>query len=302
MDGRARAALFRAHECVPVLRRSGLTLVELVVAVVLAAIILGAATASSMRQQHSHAGILSTTDTDAQIRAATLVLAGQLELLDPLAGDLVQGEAEDTAMQVRAPVAQSLACRREVGAVTLVPGVPGSIVLGGSVSTPRAGDTLWWLADSAWRASKIAGVNSVTVTCAGVLGVGRTVQALLSGTDTVDAGSPIRVTRQTRYSIYRASDGTYQLGIREWSDSTHRFSAPQPVAGPLLPRRGARRTGFRYFDAGGAELTLAAGPIDVATVARIRISAQSIVAVRTSAQDSVRVDSVDVALHHALGH
>lgn len=170
MAGCTRAAFLRAHQCVPVLRRSGLTLVELVVAVVLAAIVLGTATVSSLRQQHSHASIVSSTDTDAQIRAATLVLAGQLELLDPLAGDLVQGEAQDTAIQVRAPVAQSLACRREVGGATLLPDVPSTIALGGAVSLPRAGDTLWWLGDSVWRASKIVGVNSVTVSCAGALG------------------------------------------------------------------------------------------------------------------------------------
>jgi prepilin-type N-terminal cleavage/methylation domain-containing protein len=284
------------------LNRQGMTLLELVVAVVLAAIVLGTATASALRQQHSHASILSSTDTDAQIRAATLVLASQLELLDPVAGDLIQGQAEDTALQVRAPVAQSVACQREVGSATLLPDVPGSVALGGGVSTPRTGDTLWWLADSAWHASKIIGVNNVTVGCANALGSGHTVQMVLTAPDTVDAGSPIRVTRQTRYSIYHASDGTYQLGAREWNDSTHRFPAPQPVAGPLLPRIGARRTGFRYFDAQGVELTSASGPIDVTTVARIRISAQSTMSVHGMLQDSVRVDSVDVALHHAVGH
>ncbi len=279
-----------------------MTLVELIVAVVLAAIVLGTATASSLRQQHSHASILSSTDTDAQIRAATLVLAGQLELLDPVEGDLVQGEAQDTALQVRAPVAQSLACQREVGAATLLPDTPNSVALGGAVSAPRAGDTLWWLADSAWRALQITGANRVNVACGGALGSGRTLQLLLSGQDTVDEGSPIRVTRQTRYSIYRASDGTYQLGVREWNDSTHRFSAPQPVAGPLLPRSGSWRSGFRYFDAGGVELTSTSLPIDVTTIARIRISANGVVAVRGNGQDSVRADSVDVALHHVVGH
>lgn len=283
------------------LSRRGVTLVELLVALVLTAIVLGTATSSSLRQQQSHATIIATTDTDAQIRAATLVLAGQLDLLDPLAGDLVAGEAEDTAMQVRAPIAQSLACHREVGAATLLPYVAGSVAVGGHVSIPRSGDTLWWLADTAWRSSRIAGVNSVAATCTSTQGSGRTIQLILSGPDTIDAGTPLRVTRQTRYAIYRASDGTYQLGIREWNDSTHRFSAPQPVAGPLLPRSGTRRTGFRYFDSGGAELTMAGGPIDVTSVARIRISAQSVVAVRSGLQDSVRVDSVDVALHHAVG-
>jgi prepilin-type N-terminal cleavage/methylation domain-containing protein len=283
-------------------RLQGMTLVELLVALTLAAIVFGAATSSSLRQQRSHVNIIASTDADAQIRAATLVLAGQLDLLDPVAGDLVQGEAQDTAMQVRAPVAQSLACSREVGAATLLPDVVGSVGVGGAVSTPRTGDTLWWLADTAWHAERIVGVNGVNSACANGLGSGQTIQLIVATADTIDAGSPLRVTRQTRYSIYRASDGTYQLGNREWNDSTHRFAAPQPVAGPLLPRSGARRTGFRYFDAAGAELTTAGGPIDVRSIARIRISAQSVVAVHSAPGDSVRVDSVDVALHHAVGH
>lgn len=279
-----------------------MTLVELLVALALAAIVLGAATSSSLRQQRSHANIIAGTDADAQIRAATLVLAGQLDLLDPMVGDLVQGEAQDTAMQVRAPIAQSLACTREIGAATLLPDVPGSVGVGGAVSTPRAGDTLWWLADTAWHAERIVGANSVRSACANGLGAGQTTQLILGGRDTIDGGAPLRVTRQTRYSIYLASDGTHQLGVREWNDSTHRFAAPQPVAGPLLARNGTRRTGFRYFDASGAELTTASGPIDVRSVARIRITAQSVVAVRSAPGPSVRVDSVDVALHHAVGH
>jgi prepilin-type N-terminal cleavage/methylation domain-containing protein len=284
------------------LSRPGVTLVELMVALVLAAIVLGAATASSLRQQRAHATIIAATDADAQIRAATMVLAGQLEQLDPAVGDLVQGEAEDTAVQVRAPVAHSIACQREVGAATLVPYMAGSVALGGIVAPPKTGDTLWWRPDSTWRSSRIVGTNAVSATCANGLGAGPSHQMVLTGADTIDAGTPLRVTRQTRYAIYRASDGTYQLGVREWNDSTHRFPAPQPVAGPLLPRNGGRRTGFRYFDSGGAELMLSAGPIDVTTVARIRISMQTVVAVRAAGQDSVRVDSVDVALHHAVGH
>ncbi|MEO8335299.1 MAG: hypothetical protein ABI664_10020 [bacterium] len=281
--------------------RRGISLAELLVALVLASLALGAATSSSLRQQHSHASIIATTDSDAQIRAATMVLAGQLDLLDPIAGDIVQGEAQDTAIQVRAPIAQSIACQREIGAATLLPYVVGSIAVGGHVSTPHTGDTVFFLADSGWRASRIAGVNSVAVTCANTMGAGSALQLVLASPDTIDAGTPLRVTRQTRYALYRASDGTYQIGVREWDDPTSHFSAPQPVAGPLLPRIGTRRTGFRYFDAGGTELTTATGPIDVSSVAMIRITAQSIVAMRGRLQDSIRVDSVDIALHHAVG-
>ena len=280
-------------------RNKGVTLVELLVALVLAALVLSTATTSTLRQQRSHATIISTVGADAQIRRATQVLAGQLALLDPLADDLAPGEAEDTVVQIRAPVAASIACKREIGAATFLPDDTSSVSLGGAVSSPRAGDTLWWRGDTVWNAREIIGVWGTTVSCSSpVVASGVALRVVLSGQDTIDAGSPLRVTRQTRYGLYRASDGTWQLGVREWNDSTHQFPAPQPMAGPLLLRSGGRRTGFRYFDAAGTELSSA---IDVRSVARVRITALSVAMVRDRLLDSIRVDSVDVAMRHAPG-
>jgi prepilin-type N-terminal cleavage/methylation domain-containing protein len=280
-------------------RSKGVTLVELLVALALAAVVLGTATTSALRQQRSHATIISTVGADAQIRAATQVLAGQLALLDPLADDLAPGEAEDTVVQIRAPVAASLACQREIGAATFLPDDTSSVSLGGAVSSPRAGDTLWWRGDTTWNAREISGVGGTTASCSSpVVASGVALRVVLGGQDTIDAGSPVRVTRQTRYGLYRASDGTWQLGVREWNDSTHHFPAPQPMAGPLLLRSGGRSTGFRYFDAAGTELS---SPIAVRSVARIRITALSVAMARDRLLDSIRVDSVDVAMRHVPG-
>ena len=283
------------------LNRRGFTLAELVVAFTLAAVVLGAATTSALHQQHAHARIVSTLGADAQIRVATQVLAGQLALLDPLAGDFVQGEAEDTALQIRAPVAQSVACQYETGSATFLPDVAGTVSLGGVASSPRAGDTLWWLADTSWLASRITSVQAVSASCTNpVAAAGRTLRMLVLPSDTILAGSPLRVTRQTRYGLYR-SNGTWQFGQREWNDSTLHFPAPQPIVGPLLQSSAGRRSGFRYFDAAGTELTSSNGPIDVKRIARIRVTALSVSAVRDRLQDSVRTDSLDVALLHATG-
>ena len=283
------------------LSRQGLTLAELLVAFTLAAVVLGAATMSALRQQHTHARIVSTLGADAQIRVATQVLAGQLALLDPLAGDLVQGEAEDTVLQIRASVAQSIACQQETNSATFLPDVAGAVSLGGMASSPRAGDTLWWLADTGWLAGQITSVQVVTASCTNpVAAAGRTLRVLLSGNDTIAAGAPLRVTRQTRYGLYR-SNGSWQFGQREWNDSTQRFPVPQPIVGPLLQSSAGRRTGFRYFDTAGTELKSSNGPINVKHIARIRVTALSVSAVRDRLQDSVRTDSLDVALLRATG-
>lgn len=299
MDERPRANVVQPHERVLVLRRRAATLVELLVALILAALVLATATSSVLRQQRVHARIRSVSGADAQLRAATLVLAGQLALLDPLAGDLSAGEAADSAVQFRAAIVSSLACITETGSATLL---PDTAFLGGMSSRPRVGDSLWWLMDSSWMARRIMTVSSVPASCVSpVSAAGTSLSLQLAAPDTILAGTPLRITRQSRYGVYRASDGTWQLGFREWNDAAHAFSAPQPVAGPLAPPSARGASSFRYFDDGGAELVAVNGAIDVTRVARIRLTAFSLVQVRERSQDSVRADSLDLALHHALG-
>ena len=285
------------------LRRSGATLTELLVAVALACVVLGSATTSVLRQQQTHSRIASVAGVDAQLRAATAVLAAQLALADPAAGDLSAGEARDTVLQFRAPVAVSLACGRTVGTATFLPDSGGPLLPSGAASLPRSGDSLWWLGDTTWSGGRITGVTTIAAVCQSpVVSAGSAVHlTLATPSDTIQAGAPLRVTRPTRYGIYRSSDGTWQLGFREWSETSGSFSAPQPVAGPLLLRASGRQSGFRYFDETGQELTSTGSALDVTQVARIRITTQSLVRVRAQGQDSVRADSIDVALRRARG-
>lgn len=283
------------------LSRRAVTLAELLVALVLAGVLLGMATASLLRQQRSHARVVAVTDGDAQSRAAMLVLASQLALLDPVAGDLASGQAADSAIQFRALVASSLACATEPGTVTLLPESGDSLPLGSTIADARPGDTLWWLGDTLWRAAGILSTAAITTACgAPVNSAGMARHVVASAPDTIRAGTPVRITRQARFSVYRASDGTWQLGYREWSASTNRFAAPQPVVGPLVPPSASRPSGFRYFDSTGAELLAAAGPVDVRRIARIRLTARAYAQGSPSPQDSVRADSVDVPLRRGI--
>ena len=107
-------------------------------------------------------------------------------------------------------------------------------------------------------------------------------------------GTPVRVTRQERYVVYRASNGLWYLGLRDWNQSLARFAAPQPVAGPFiraLPNGGL--TGFRYFDSIGAAVT--PNGTNESSVARLRVSTLSSVAA-SGVADTVRRDSADIAL------
>lgn len=282
------------------LNRTGATLVELLVAVTLAAAVLGTASASVLRQQHTHGRIRAESAADAQLRGSTMVLAGQLALLQPSAGDIDSAEAQDSALQFRAPIAMSFACGAEVGAATFVPDPPGPAALGGSVASVHTGDSLWWRADSIWNAAPVVLTSNVNANCTSPISAnGASVRVVVTAPDTIPAGTPLRVTRQTRYAVYRAGDGTWQLGFREWGASPGGFAPPQPVAGPLVNRSSTRRSGFRYFDDTGAELVPSVTPLDVRRLARIRLTMQSIAADGDRRRDSIRTDSIDVALRRA---
>ncbi len=282
------------------LNRHGATLVELLVAVTMATVVLGSASASVLRQQRTHARIRAESSADAQLRGSTMVLAGQLAHLQPSAGDIDAGQATDSALQFRAPIAVSVACATEAGAATLLPDPTGTVSVGGSAASAHPGDSLWWRTDSGWAAAAITQAAPINATCAApIAATGGTVRLRVASTDTILAGAPLRVTRQARYGIYRAGDGTWQLGFREWSAATPGFAAPQPVAGPLLRRLSSHRSGFRYYDDAGTELVPSNTPLDVSRLARIRLIVQTLATDRDPFRDSVRTDSIDIAVRRA---
>lgn len=282
------------------LSRRGATLAELLVALTLAAVILGAASSSLARQRKGADVQLSRARAEAQVRAAIGLLRLAVEGLSPDAGDLAAGEARDTAIQLRTVVASAIACDSAEGQATMASDDPSDLRAGAIAAPPAAGDSLWWHPPGAsgWVVRRIVAVSSGIGPCAIT---GPESQALLRLTfaqpDTVPRGAPLRATRHARYSFYRAGDGSWQLGISEWSDVLHAFAPPQPVAGPFArttPDGG--RTGFRYYDAAGGELLDAGQGIDVTRVARIRVTLAAPERTDAAPARTFRRDSADVAL------
>jgi prepilin-type N-terminal cleavage/methylation domain-containing protein len=284
--------------------RRGVTLLELMVAIALSAIVLGSATASLLRQQRTAAAQSARREAESQNRAGLLALPAMLAGLSPAVGDLAPGEARDTALQVRAELLNGFACDSSASRVILAAADTGGASLTGVASLPQAGDTLWWYptGESAWAVRRVTGVDAVAGVC-GLVGQGTRslVRIAFAGADTVPRGAPVRLTRQMRFSVYRAGDGSWQLGTSEWSEVLQRFAPPQPIAGPFLRSGpGGPRTGFRYFDATGAELSTLAQSAVVAQVARIRVTVLSPERSAGSQAGATRSDSADVALARAL--
>jgi type II secretory pathway pseudopilin PulG len=283
-----------------VLTRRGTTLAELLVAVTLASIVLATATTSLMRQQRTGARLAAQAAVAAQLRPAAASVVAQLAQVSPAAGDLTPGEWRDTALQFRAPVATGITCVAASGIVTLAPPLADAMPLSGILSPPRAGDSLWFYSDSAgsWTGRAVTDVTSVRGACDGS-GLGASLRLTLAGMDTVAANAPVRITRQHRLVVYRAAEGGWQLGLREWSEAAQELASPQPLAGPFLPiAPSGERTGFRFFDASGAELRVDRDRVAAGRVRRVRLT---LVAARRDGraarpEETVLLDSIDVAL------
>lgn len=278
-------------------RRPGATLVELVVALTLSAVVLGTATSTVLRQHRTTRVVLGEAASIAQLRAATGALSAELAVLSRGAGDIVPGEARDTAIQLRALVTAGISCDDAVASATFAPdedGVPEAL----SGNVPRVGDSLWWYAGSAtagWHSGRVVTSDSVSAACLLTGSPARPARRVaVSGVDTIPFGAPLRVTRPARYSLYKGGDGSWQLGLRDWIGD--RFGAPQPVAGPFLLRSGDRRSGFRYFGPSGDELSGTVGGADADQVARIRVTVLTADPAAAGSVNAVRADSVDVAL------
>ena len=288
-------------------RRQGATLVELVVALMLGALVLGTASASVLRQQRGARRIAGIVGGAAQTRTASFLVPAELADLAPSAGDLVGREVRDTALQVRSAIATGVACDSAVGRAVIALGDGDDLAPVGMASPPRAGDSLWWYADATtgWRARRITDVRSVATPCpvrVGRGGQGTALRLAVTDQDTIPAGAVVRVTRPLVYVVYRSGDGSWQLGMREWSDATQWFGPPQPIAGPFARRLASgARTGFRYFGPDGAELAVGDGVVEMGLVARIRITTVALVRSAIAGNDSLRIDSADVALQRGGG-
>jgi prepilin-type N-terminal cleavage/methylation domain-containing protein len=276
--------------------REGFTLVEVSIALVLAALVLGLVFAVGSRL-----GKQSTTEAERlavseQLMAAAEVLPIDLRGLSPLGGDITSGEARDSSLQLRQSIANALVCSASASTWTVAPylGAGGRSV----VPAVQDGDTAWLLSDDDagehWRsvglraAHRTPGGCSVVTDAEGakVFDVTHLWALDLRDSAIASAGAIIRVTRPLRFSFYRASDGHWYLGLRSWNSLTLEFNGVQPVSGPFAPVPGGG-TRFIYFDTNGARLT--SGTADTRGIARIEAVLHAESGDTATARDSLTV-------------
>lgn len=233
----------RAH---PVQARRGTTLLELMVALPIAAII-GTVAMALLLDTHKLARRLnSSTEIARELRQASAVLASEIRPLS--AADIVAWT--DTSLDFVGLVGSGTVC------ATPAPSTLDLLPLNGTdalrtawFASPQAGDAVYTVgADSAivptdgnWRATTLgASTSSGSSDCLtrslmtlGSASADRVIRLTLTSglTPRPAQGTPVRITRRARYSLYRASDALWYLGRKSYNGMV--WNTIQPVAGPL---------------------------------------------------------------------
>lgn len=232
----------------PVSVRRGFLLVEALCALALMGVLAVAAVGALRTSQRT----LLTVERESRAqRAAREAMAVSAALLRDAVDPAVWG---DTAIEFTARIATGVSCDTVHGGTVLPPAGPFGRGFSAMAQGPEYGDELRWRdADTltgqvTWRVERIDSVYAVSAVTACPSGVfvdiadaARSRLALrLASRAIPPVGTPLRVGRRGRLTLYSAGGGEWMLGWRRCANGA--CGPVQPVAGPLAS---AVRRGFR---------------------------------------------------------
>jgi prepilin-type N-terminal cleavage/methylation domain-containing protein len=241
----------------PRLNRRGLSLVELLVALVLLGIVTAALYRVLVNNQRIYDSQTLRIDLQQNIRAATTVLPADLRELDASEGDITSASATDITFRamrwmgiVCGPPFTGPSDLVETPVLTLT--VMNQKLVG--QRTPQNGDSVLIRYegdegsrnDDAWVPGRVIGINAVNCPAGtpynGTPGTQLIITSLMrrldappfiktpNHTNSIYAGAPVRGFIPARYSLYQpAGDTSWYVGL------TRGATAIQPIIGPVLP-------------------------------------------------------------------
>jgi prepilin-type N-terminal cleavage/methylation domain-containing protein len=288
--------------------RSGFTLIELMIVVVLLGLIGTMLISVLVRQQRFHRAVASVTDSRARMRDVSTILPSDIRSISTAGDDILA--ISDTSMQFRAFIGTSIVCKYASAQVIdlppqlLAPTAPQnsattrSSVLSAWITPPIPNDvafiyndgaeggniddswTLFTISDttsaanSAWCPS-----NNVPPFTTAADDAARRYRITLSTAPNqaqIKVGSVIRFAREVRYSIYQATDNQWYVGYQTCTangDPTlpGNCGAREVLAGPVKAATSDTLTSglfFVYWNKSGTRMT-ALSASD--TIARINV-------------------------------
>ncbi|MEO8576820.1 MAG: type II secretion system protein [Gemmatimonadales bacterium] len=258
-------------------QRPGFTLVELLVATAIAGLAAVAMTLTLSRQQRFYSSASEILDARGQARDGADVLVSDIR--SAAVARFGMPITTDSAIEMYATIATSVACSAPVGATIGLP--PLVLSRGNSLTSmlfqPDTGDLAVLYAastvpdSSRWETLRIAAFASraLSSSCPASTGFtapgdasagasGYLLTLAQSPSVAIRKGAPIAFVRRVRYSLYRSSDNEWYLGYRRCGVSSGACAAIQPVSGPYRGYASSSASGlsFRYFNADGAEVAV----------------------------------------------
>ena len=287
-------------------RRSGVTLIELVIVLTMLAIIGGLLTTVLIKQQRFNRALTETADSRSRMRDIATILPTDLRGASSIGRDLL--DVGLTSMQFRASIGSSVLCQLAGGAVIDLPpaALASGQVLTAWINPPKPGDVAYIYdegagrgnVDDSWTEFVITDTTSaVDPTRCPSAGVSPFTQVADDGQRryriTLNAaldpmrikiGAPIRFAREVRYSLFAASDQNWYVGYETCTPSGA-VGVPGPcagreiLAGPVRPASTDTTSSglyFLYYRQDGTPVTTAAGAAQIASVGiGMRTSPQS---------------------------
>jgi prepilin-type N-terminal cleavage/methylation domain-containing protein len=251
--------------------RSGFTLVELLIVLVLLTIVGGTLMRMVSNQQRFYKGTYDLIELRSQLRQAEAVMTSDLRGLSTPGGDVVA--ITDSSMDFRYTIGSSISCTTPAGSTIIIPPLTtaNGNTLTNWLSMPQAGDTAYVFDENAnttssgddlWRPYELSGDPVVGGgTCAAAYNAQSAGYSILMTNGisaTILQGAPIRFVRRAHYSLYQSgNDNNWYLGYACTACGTTTVS---PIAGPFMPYTeagGTDTSGIRitYFDSTGTATT-----------------------------------------------
>lgn len=273
--------------------RRGMTIAEVIVAMVLLGVVGAGIIRIFTKQQQSYRDLSLTAAARRELRLGATVLPSEFRSISTAGGDIAAMDEDE--LEMRAYLGTGVVCAIDFGPPSRIWVLPTNLTyhtLTSYIATPGVQDTLFIYdentlkgsEDDRWLKYGVTGVDNDNGACAGTPLAHATQDApavkprrryVIHGEPgfeqlppTVQVGTVVRFTRPVRYRIYQEASGSWYLGMQEYTSGA--WGATEPLAGPFRPFQSgdANPSGlqFRFYDVNGTRITNMANTGDVTRI------------------------------------
>lgn len=272
----------RRHAAVK--RRTGFTMAEVLVVLVLLAIVGGSLISVMSKQQQFYSGTGDLIELRTQLRQASAIIGNDLRGMSSVGGDIAT--MTDSSIDFDYTIGTSVVCKTPVTTTVVLPPT-GTLSGGNTLSSwispgPAVNDQVYIFdegasstlsTDDTWQPYTISSFTSGGSCDAGFnAGTGTTMVLSSSVSPTILDGAPVRFVRRVHYSLYHKTSGADTLWYLGYcTPACSPTNVINPIAGPFMSYQASTSpdtSGIRitYYDSTGVATSTAA------QVARIAIT------------------------------